>query len=158
MAALQAPLVALGLPAAGPVPAGSNGIVIAKVQGVEHVQGEVRALRSVAYALPVVALVAFGLAVALARRRRLVMGLTGVCVVVDMLALALVLRGTCAFDLDKVTGVPLDDRTAGLLFDTLARFLSDSIWVLPVAGVVVVALAWLAGRPSVAQRLRCAHA
>jgi hypothetical protein len=117
-------------------------------------QSGVDLLRTVAWVLPVLALVLLGVGLWLSphRRKTLVRWGIGVAIAVTVLG-AGVTVGRYLY-LDAVVSDALPRATAAAVFDILVRFLRQGVRAAIVAGLLVALIAWISGSGRVAVRLR----
>lgn len=120
----------------------------------EQAQFVVDILNKVAWGLPVVSLVLFGVAIWLSpRRRRTIMrwGL-GTALAVAVLGAGITV-GRSVY-LDAVTSSSLPRETAAVVFDTLVRFLRGGARAMVAVGLIVAFIAWIGGPGRTPVRIR----
>jgi hypothetical protein len=123
-------------------------------QSLGQAQSGVELLRTVAWVLPVLALVLLGVGLWLSphRRKSLVRWGIGVAIAVAVLAAAVTVGRY--FYLNAVVSDSLPRETAAAVFDILVRFLRQGIRAVIVVGLLVALVAWLSGSGRVAVRIR----
>jgi hypothetical protein len=120
----------------------------------EKAQRGVELLDSLSWLLPLTVFVLLGIAVWLSPNRRRTLLRWGIGVALAVAVLGAAVAVARAVYLDEVTGPRLPEATAAAVFDTLLRFLRQSVRVVFVFALVVAAGAWLAGPSSAARRVR----
>ncbi len=120
----------------------------------EQAQTLVDLLNKVAWGLPVVALVCFGLGIWLSphRRRTIIRWGIGTAIAVALLGAGITV-GRSIY-LDAVTSPSLPRDTAATVFDTLVRFLRGGARAILAVGLIVSFVAWVTGPGRVAVRVR----
>jgi hypothetical protein len=147
-------LVARGLTIADKIPTVNATFPLFAAPNLAKAQQGYRLLTALKWALPLlsVALLAAGVMIARRRRRGLIgaaLGLAG-----SMLVLAIALAVARAVYLNSVPSSVLPADAAGVLYDTLVRFVRDGLRVLLLVGLVVAVGAFLAGPSSAAVAAR----
>jgi hypothetical protein len=146
--------------AEGSLPADAGRVEIISADQLETVRTVARLLRGVAIALLVLAVVLYGLAMWLAGpgRRQGILLLCGIGVVVAGLAMLVVRRVAGAQVVEAVTAGGAATAAAEATWTIGTELLVDIAGVTIVLGLVIVAIAWLAGpsRPAVWLRVRAA--
>lgn len=129
------------------LPASAQQFVLFQSQTLADVQGIVDLLQTVAWVLPVLALICFGAAIALSKRRRRTIerGALGVAFAVAV-QLLLVKAGRNLY-LDAITSKKLPKSAAGAVWDQMTSFLRASAITVVVLALVIAAVAWFTGRP-----------
>jgi hypothetical protein len=147
-------LVAGGLSVASNIPAVGATIAIGQAKGIASARKAVRALNTIADILPWLALVLFGGAIAVARRRRRALIASAFCTAGAMVLLGLGLLIGRHIYLSKIDPSVIPSGTAGYLFDTVVRFLREGIRIIFVLALLVAFVAWVTGpsRRAVATR------
>jgi hypothetical protein len=155
---VKSALVARGLTFAANVPdtAAGGSVTLFQSSQLGQVQSALRGLQTLSVALPILALLALGAAVAIAPDRRRALLWVGVTAIVAMLAVGVAL----ALVRDAYVSAPpagiLSGGAATAFFDTLVRFLRDSIRTVAAVGLVLLVGAALAGPSRAAVQLRSA--
>jgi hypothetical protein len=128
-------------------------IVLGDASGIESARGAVRLLDRLAIVLPLLALLAFAGAVALAPTFRRGLLRAGLAIAVAMVVLAALLGIGRSIYLDAAeSAVPREPAQAA--FDILVAYLRDGMRVVLAVGLVVAVGAWLAGPGRVPTSLR----
>jgi hypothetical protein len=136
------------------LPAKYQSVVLFQSKELEEVQSGVDLLQTLAWVLPVVALLCLGGSIALARdrRRRLMSAAIWVAIAVAVqLALLSVGRN---FYLEAITASGVRRGSAGAVWDQLTTFLRQSGRTMIVLALVVAIAAWVAGPSRSAIRIR----
>jgi hypothetical protein len=156
VADVKAALVARGLTFVERVPndvAGGN-VVLFQSSQLGALQSVLRTLQTLAVALPLLALLALGLAVVTAPDRRRATLWVGITAIVAMIAVA----GTLAVVRNAYVSSPplgiLSQSAAVAFFDTLVRFLRNAVRTVAVVGLVLLIGAAIAGPSRAAVRTR----
>jgi hypothetical protein len=147
-------LVARGLTIADKIPTVNATFPLFAAPNLAKAQQGYRLLTALKWVLPLlsIALLAGGVMIARRHRRGLIgaaLGLAG-----SMLVLAIALAIARAVYLNSVPSSVLPADAAGVLYDTLIRFVRDGLRVLLLVGLVVAAGAFLAGPSSAAVATR----
>jgi len=126
------------------IPADAGQIVILRSDELDTAQNVFQLLKTLAWVLPLLTLVAFGLAVWLARdRRRAVRGIGWVLVVVGLIGLA-ASRFTRNYVVDSLVARNDDRDAASDAWDILTELMRGSFRLMVVVGLLFVVAAWLA--------------
>lgn len=133
---------------------GGGRYVIFHSERLAAIQDYVRTLQTLAWVLPVLALVAFAGGVLASPDRRLALLWVGVAVVVAMIVLGAGLAFARSYYLDSVDRAVLDGAAAGAFFDIMVRFLRNALRTVAALGAVLAVGAVLAGPSSAAVALR----
>jgi hypothetical protein len=127
------------------LPARYKNFVLLQSKDLEKVQGGVDLLQTLAWVLPVVALLCIGGAVALSSNRRRTVLRAGIWIAVAVgIELALLSVGR-NFYLDAITAAGARRGSAGAVWDQLTTFLRLSGRTMIAVALVVAIAAWLAG-------------
>jgi hypothetical protein len=121
-------------------------IVLADASSVDSARGAVNLLQKLAWVLPVLALLCLVGAVLTAPTRRVGVLRAGLALAVGMVVLGLGLLIGRSLYLDAVTGPELPEDAARAAFDTLLHYLRNGLLIVLVAGLLIAAAAWFAGR------------
>lgn len=132
---------------------GQRTIVLADVPGLAQIQFIYSLLNPLfAYALAILAL-AFGMSIALARRRARQTMFTGIALVVwSIILTAVVNRGATAFD-DALASTPLA-QASGRFWQALFNNLMAGLTTMLVLGIIVIIVGFLCGGTKLAQGIR----
>jgi len=137
--------IGIGQQVASKLPENAGRIVILRSDQLNTAQNGFQLLKTLAWVLPILALVAFGVAVWLARdRRRAVRGVGATLAVVGLV-------GLVAANLTRnyvVTSLVArkDDRTAAdNAWNILTELMRGTFWLMVVVGILFLIAAWLAG-------------
>ena len=137
--------IGIGQQVADKIPADAGRIVILRADELETAQNGFQLLKTLAWILPVLTLVAFALAVWLARdRRRAVRGTGWVLVVVGILGL-LAANLTRNYVVDSLVAREDDRQAANNAWNILTELMRGSFRLMVVVGLLFVIAAWLAG-------------
>jgi hypothetical protein len=154
---VQARLVSAGIDAAGRIPADriNRNYTIADISGLTKVQSQIRLFQGITVVLPFATVGLLGLAVLVApnRRRTLLAGTLAIAAGLVVLAVGLNLARSAYLDA-LATRPNLSGDAAAAIFDTIVRFLRDSIRAVFTIAVVVALVAFLSGPATVSVRLR----
>jgi len=149
-------LVAQGFELASRIPAIDRSFVLVQSETITDAQGFYRLLNTLGTWLPFVALGVFAAGVYLARDRRRALLLGALGVAGAMVALGAGLAILRVLYLDSVPAEVLPAQTAGVIFDTLVRFLRTGLRAAAVLGLVVALAAFITGPSAAAARTRSA--
>jgi len=109
------------------------------------VQSYVKVLDQLAWVLPILALLLYGAAIAIAPRRRKAVLRTGIGIAVAMAVAVLGYNLLRTVYLDSLPSTVQSPAAAAAVFDTLTRFLQRGLRILLLVGLVTAAIATLAG-------------
>ena len=127
------------------IPQDAGRIVILRSDELDTAQNAVQLLKTLAWVLPILTLLAFGLAVWLARdRRRAVRGIGFVLVVVGLLGLAAA-RLTENYVVNELVARRDDREAASEAWNILTELMRGSFRLMIVVGILFLVAAWLAG-------------
>ncbi|HEU5490893.1 MAG TPA: SHOCT domain-containing protein, partial [Gaiellaceae bacterium] len=127
------------------IPADAGQIVVLRSDELDTAQDVFQLLKTLAWVLPLLTLVAFGLAVWLSGdRRRAIRGIGWVVVVVGLLGLVAA-RLTKNYVVDSLVERRDDRQAAGNAWDILTELMRGSFRLMVVVGLLFVLAAWLAG-------------
>jgi Short C-terminal domain len=146
--------IGIGQQVADKIPADAGRIVILRADELDTAQNVFQLLKTLAWVLPLLTLVAFALAVWLSGdRRRAVRGIGWVLVVVGILGL-LAANFTRNYVVDSLVAREDDRQAAGNAWNILTDLMRGSFRLMIVVGILFVVAAWLAGpgRRAVASR------
>lgn len=127
------------------IPADAGQIVVLRSDELDTAQDVFQLLKTLAWVLPLLTLVAFGVAVWLSGdRRRAIRGIGWVVVVVGLLGLVAA-RLTKNYVVDSLVERRDDRQAAGNAWDILTELMRGSFRLMVVVGLLFVLAAWLAG-------------
>lgn len=138
-------LLESGFTLASQVPDVTTQITVFEAEAVVRAQGAFRLLETLAWVLPVVALLALASAIAISQRRRRTLVTAGLVVAGSMLLLAVGLNVARSAYLDSVPTRAIATPAAEVVFDRLVGFMRTSLRALMTITLVVSAAAWLSG-------------
>jgi hypothetical protein len=137
--------IGIGQQVADKIPADAGRIVILRADELDTAQNVFQLLKTLAWFLPLLTLVAFALAVWLSGdRRRAVRGIGWVLVVVGILGL-LAANLTRNYVVDSLVAREDDRQAASNAWDILTDLMRGSFRLMIVVGILFVIAAWLAG-------------
>jgi hypothetical protein len=137
--------IGIGDQVADKVPADAGQIVVLRSDQLDTAQNVFQLLKTLAWVLPILTLIAFGLAVWLARdRRRAVRGIGATLIVVGLVGLAAA-KLTRNYVVDSLVARRDDRQAAGDAWDILTELMRGSFRLMILIGVLFLAAAWLAG-------------
>jgi hypothetical protein len=137
--------IGIGKQVANKIPADAGRIVILRADELETAQNGFQLLKTLAWVLPLLTLVAFGFAVWLAGdRRRAVRGTGWVLVAVGILGL-LAANLTRNYVVDSLVAREDDRQAASNAWNILTDLMRGSFRLMIVVGILFVVAAWLAG-------------
>ncbi|MCX4966121.1 hypothetical protein OHA98_14985 [Streptomyces sp. NBC_00654] len=138
-------LVHAGLSPAERIPEVDKRMVLFQSDELEKTRNAVRLLDAVGNWLPVLTVILGAGGVLLARRRRRALVTTALCAAAACLVLAVALAVARRYYLDHLPAQVQSREAAAAVFDTLVRFLKDSVGTALVLAVVVALGAYLSG-------------
>src|SRR5262245_14267871 len=137
--------IGIGQQIADKIPADAGRIVILRADELETAQNGFQLLKTLAWLLPILTLIAFAVAIWLARdRRRAVRGTGWVLVVVGILGL-LAANLTRNYVVDSLVAREDDRQAANNAWNILTELMRGSFRLMIVVGLLFVIAAWLAG-------------
>jgi hypothetical protein len=137
--------IGIGQQVADKIPADAGRIVILRADELETAQNGFQLLKTLAWLLPILALIAFALAVWLSGdRRRAVRGTGWVLVAVGILGL-LAANLTRNYVVDSLVAREDDRQAANNAWNILTELMRGSFRLMVVVGLLFVVAAWLAG-------------
>jgi hypothetical protein len=137
--------IGIGQQVADKIPADAGRIVILRADELDTAQNVFQLLKTLAWVLPLLTLVAFALAVWLSGdRRRAVRGIGWVLVVVGILGL-LAANFTRNYVVDSLVAREDDRQAANNAWNILTDLMRGSFRLMIVVGILFVVAAWLAG-------------
>ncbi|MGY3678426.1 hypothetical protein [Streptomyces sp. TE33382] len=138
-------LVYAGLTPAERIPEVDKQMVLFQSDRLEKARSAFRLLDAVGNWLPVLTVILAAGGVLLARRRRRALVTTALCAAADCLVLSVALAVARRYYLDHLPAQVQSREAAAAVFDTLVRFLKDSVGTALVLAVVVALGAYLSG-------------
>jgi hypothetical protein len=137
--------IGIGNQVADKLPADAGRIVILRADELDTAENVFELLKALAWVLPILTLIAFGIAVWLAgERRRAVRGIGITLLVVGFLGL-LAARLTRNYVVDSLVARRDDREAAGNAWNILTELMRGSFRLMIVVGVLFLIAAWLAG-------------
>jgi hypothetical protein len=143
--AVKARLSDAGFALASRIPTVNAQFTIFESADLAKAQNLFRLIEAIAHALPILALLLLGVAVALGRSRRRTLVAGALVVVVSMILLGAALNGFRAVYLNAVPTDVLPTAAAGAIYDTLVYFIRLNLRALIVLFLAVAAIAWVTG-------------
>ena len=147
-------LVARGLTIADRIPNVSATFPLFEAPNLEKAQQGYRLLTTLRWVLPVLALVLFAAGIWVARSHRHAVLGSGLGLAASMLVLGIALTIARGIYLNSVPSSVLPSDAAGVLYDTLIRFVREALRTLLVVGLIVAAGAFLTGPSAAAVGIR----
>jgi hypothetical protein len=119
----------------------------------KSVQSYTNILDKLAWVLPILAILLYGIAIAIAPKKRVAVARTGIGITVAMVVAVVGYGLLRTVYLDSLPG-PGKHEAGAIIFDTVTRYVQRGFRILLVVGVLVWLIAWLAGpsRPATAVR------
>jgi hypothetical protein len=137
--------IGIGDQVADKIPDDAGRIVILRSDQLDAAQDGFQLLKTLAWVLPLLTLVAFGIAVWLARdRRRAVRGIGAVLVVVGLVGLVAA-KVTRNYVVDALVASRDDREAANNAWDILTDLMRGSFRLMILVGILFIVAAWLAG-------------
>jgi hypothetical protein len=137
--------IGIGDQVADKIPADAGQIVVLRSDQLDTAQNVFQLLKTLAWFLPILTLLAFGVAVWLARdRRRAVRGIGATLVVVGLVGLVAA-KLTRNYVVDSLVARRDDRQAAGDAWDILTELMRGSFRLMIVVGLLFLVAAWLAG-------------
>ena len=137
--------IGIGSQVAGRIPADAGRIVVLRSNQLDTAQNGFQLLKTLAWFLPLLTLVAFGVAVWLARnRRRAVRGVGAVLAVVGVLGLVAA-RLTGNYVVNSLVATKEDRNAADNAWNILTELMRGSFRLMVLVGLLFLLAAWLAG-------------
>jgi hypothetical protein len=137
--------IGIGDQVADKLPADAGRIVILRADELDTAQNVFELLKALAWVLPILTLIAFGLAVWLAGERRLAVRGVGVTLVVVGILGLLAARLTRNYVVDSLVARRDDREAASNAWDILTDLMRGSFRLMVVVGILFLVAAWLAG-------------
>jgi hypothetical protein len=119
----------------------------------QSVQDYANVLDKLAWVLPILSLLLYAAAIAIARRKRVALGRVGIGIVIAMVVMVIAYGFARTAYLDSLPG-PGKHEAGAVIFDTLTRYFQRGLRVLLVVGILVWLIAWLAGPSRPARAVR----
>jgi hypothetical protein len=137
--------IGIGDQVADKLPADAGRIVILRADELDTAQNVFELLKALAWVLPILTLIAFGLAVWLAGERRLAVRGVGITLVVVGILGLLAARLTRNYVVDELVARRDDREAASNAWDILTDLMRGSFRLMIVVGILFLVAAWLAG-------------
>jgi hypothetical protein len=147
-------LIAQGVSAAAKIPVANATFPLFAAPNLEKAQQGYRLITTLRWVLPVVTLLLFAVGIGVARSRRHGLLGSGLGLAASMLVLGIALTIARGVYLNSVPSSVLPSDAAGVLYDTLIRFVRQALRALLVVGLVVAAGAFLTGPAAAAAGTR----
>ena len=151
--AQQLSRIGIGLPSDVNVSRMNVRFVLIDSADLKSVQTYTKILDKLAWVLPILAILLYGIAIAVAPKKRVAVARTGIGITVAMLVAVIGYGLVRTLYLDSLPG-PGKHEAGAVIYDTVTRYVQRGFRVLLVVGVLVWLIAWLAGpsRPATAVR------
>jgi len=137
-----------------PVPEDIGSVELFEAGNLSEVQDTVNLLKTLAWLLPVVMLIAFALAIWFSRGRWRTVMQIGFGLIIAALLTAVILRFTRNQVIDNVADQDLPEDAVSAIWDVLIRNLENQTWIVLLVGVVAVATGAVMGDYDWAKSLR----
>jgi len=138
-------LIARGLTVADKIPVVNATFPLFAAPNLEKAQQGYRLITTLRWVLPIVTLLLFAVGIWVARSRRHGLLGSGLGLAASMLVLGIALTIARGVYLNSVPSSTLPSDAAGVLYDTLIRFVREALRALLVVGLIVAAGAFLTG-------------
>jgi hypothetical protein len=149
-------LVADGFGLASNIPDVDVSYELVQSDAVTQAQSAYRLLTALSIWLPIITLILFVAGVLLARYRSRAVMWGALGIVASMLALGIALAVARIVYLQALPGTVLSRESAGMVYDTLVRFLRDGLRLVAVLALIVAIAAYFSGSSPSAVRARAA--
>jgi hypothetical protein len=143
--AVKERLVDAGFTLASRIPAVTTEITLFQSAGLAKAQTAFRLLDTAARALPIIALILLGVAVAVSTRRRRTLTIGAIVIAASMVLLGAALNFFRIAYLDAIPSDRLPADAAGVIFDQLVDFIRLNLRALLVISLAVAFVAWVSG-------------
>ena len=143
--AVKERLVDAGFTLASRIPAVTTEITLFQSEGLAKAQTAFRLLDAAARALPIIALILLGVAVAVSRRRRRTLTIGAIVIAASMVLLGAALNIFRIAYLDAIPSDRLPADAAAVIFDQLVEFIRLNLRALLVISLAVAFVAWVSG-------------
>ncbi len=147
-------LIAQGVSVAAKIPVVNATFPLFAAPNLEKAQQGYRLITTLRWVLPIVTLLLFAVGIWVARSRRHGLLGSGLGLAASMLVLGIALTIARGVYLNSVPSSTLPSDAAGVLYDTLIRFVRQALRALLVVGLIVAAGAFLTGPAAVAVSTR----
>ena len=137
--------IGIGAEVADKLPADAGQIVILRSNELDTAQNVFQLMKTLAWVLPLLTLVAFGAAVWLARERRWAVRGVGITLAVVGILGLLAAKLTQNYLIDALVEQREDRQAANNAWDILTNLMRDSFRLMVVVGILFVVASWLAG-------------
>jgi len=151
---VKSELLDSGFNVASRIPEVNATFTIFESEDLTKAQNGFRLLEKLSTALPLVCLVIAGIAIAVARNRRLAVIGVGLSVAFGMIALGLALTIARPLYVDAIPGGDAAQLAAESVFDTLVGFIRTNLRGVLLLGLLVALAAWLSGPSTGARQIR----
>ena len=152
--AVKERLVDAGFTLASRIPAVTTEITLFQSADLAKAQTAFRLLDAAARALPIIALILLGVAVAVSSRRRRTLTIGALVIAASMVLLGAALNLFRIAYLDAVPSDRLPADAAAVIFDQLVEFIRLNLRALLVISLAVAFVAWVSGSEGAAVRVR----
>ncbi|WP_157156955.1 hypothetical protein [Diaminobutyricimonas sp. LJ205] len=149
-------LIADGFDLASNIPEVDVSYELVESDAVTQAQTAYRLLTALSIWLPIITLILFVAGVLLARYRSRAVMFGALGILASMLALGIALAVARIVYLQALPGTVLSSESAGMVYDTLVRFLRDGLRLVAVLALVVAIAAYFSGSSPSAVRARAA--
>jgi hypothetical protein len=151
---LKTQLVQAGFNVASRIPQIQTQITLVQSSGLAKAQSAFRLLKGLATALPIIALLLLGAAVAVSRRHRRTLVIGSVVVAASMLVLGLLLNLFRVVYLDAIPATTLPQDAAGAIYDQVIWSMRLHLRAVLVLFLAIAAVVWVTGPTGSAVALR----
>ncbi len=151
---VKAALVANGFTLANSIPPIDRSFVLMQSSSVTHAQTAFSFLNGIGIWLPIIAILLLVGGILLARDKRAALFRSGLGLAASMILLGVALAIGRTWYVNTTPGNVLTSTAAGSVFDTLVRFLRESLRAVGVLGLVLAFTAFVSGPSNNAVRLR----
>ena len=152
--AVKERLVDAGFTLASRIPAVTTEITLFQSEGLARAQTAFRLLDTAARALPIIALILLGAAVAVSRRRRRTLTIGAIVIAASMVLLGAALNFFRIAYLDAIPSDRIPADAAAVIFDQLVEFIRLNLRALLVISLAVAFVAWVSGPERAPVRVR----
>jgi hypothetical protein len=151
--AQQLERIGVGLPSNVDVTRMNVRFVLIDSADLKSVQTYTKILDKLAWLLPILAILLYGIAIAIAPKKRVAVARTGIGITVAMVVAVVGYGLIRTLYLDSLPG-PGKHEAGAIIYDTVTRYVQRGFRIMLVVGVLIWLIAWLAGpsRPAVAVR------
>src|SRR3954468_5363883 len=145
--------IGIGLPSDINVSRMNVRFVLIDSADLKSIQTYTKVLDKLAWLLPILAILLYGIAIAIAPKKRVAVARTGIGITVAMVVAVVGYGLIRTLYLDSLPG-PGKHEAGAIIYDTVTRYVQRGFRIILIVGVLVWLMAWLAGpsRPAVAVR------